>query len=305
MRGTIGFRSFIPVFFLELLKRDALMFRKVGVLGCTKILDEVKNLPAEVSTELRWLIDQGIVFDLPISPIITEDDLEDAETVKLVVDWIKLSERYEGKVEQYAQKLEKKLARELIIDGHKVDVRGELVNSLVSSELYLRPLTAHYRNNENMDVYPLFYNGYPELTQQTSSVGDVIDLTINQLPIPDDSTSWEQIMEFRNDPATEGKFLDLRNWMNEIARAKLTPLEVEQKLEWLVHEYQRHMELHRMKINVSALETILVSIADRKFGDIVKGLFSVRHRKIALLEGELKAPGREIAFISKAQETFR
>jgi hypothetical protein len=38
---------------------------------------------------------------------------------------------------------------------------------------------------------------------------------------------------------------------------------------------------------------------------IVKGLFSVKHKQIALLEAEAKASGREIAFISKAQETFR
>jgi hypothetical protein len=42
-----------------------------------------------------------------------------------------------------------------------------------------------------------------------------------------------------------------------------------------------------------------------KLGKLAKIPFSIRHRNIALLEGELKSPGREIAFISKAQETFR
>jgi hypothetical protein len=42
-----------------------------------------------------------------------------------------------------------------------------------------------------------------------------------------------------------------------------------------------------------------------QFGKLAKGLFSLRHRKLSLLEGELKSPGREIAFISKAQVTFR
>jgi hypothetical protein len=180
-----------------------------------------------------------------------------------------------------------------------------LLNSVVSSELFLRPLSAYYRNTKNMDVYPLFYNGYPELAQQTSGVGDVIDITINHLPTPDDSTPWEQIIDFRNDPDTEIKFRRFQVWMNEVARAKLTPKEIEDKLEWMLDEYRQHMELHKMKTNTSTLETILVALGDRKFGDIAKGLFSVRHRKIALLEAEAKAPGREIAFISKAPETFR
>jgi hypothetical protein len=100
--------------------------------------------------------------------------------------------------------------------------------------------------------------------------------------------------------------------MNDTARAKMTPLEVEQKLEWLLHEYQQHMRLHRMKTNASTLETIIVTGAEiaenlvkLQFGKLAKVLFSIRQRKIALLEGELKTPGKEIAFISKAQETFR
>ncbi len=174
-----------------------------------------------------------------------------------------------------------------------------------SSELLLRPLSVYYQNTKKIDAYPLFRSEFPQLYLQKAGAGDVIEITVNHLPIPDDSTPWEQIIDFRNDPDTEIKVRRFRVWMNEIVIAKLTPKEIEDKLEWMLDEYRQHMEVHRMKTNISALETIIVSLVDRKVGDIVKGLFSVKHKQIALLEAEAKAPGREIAFISKAQETFR
>ena len=100
--------------------------------------------------------------------------------------------------------------------------------------------------------------------------------------------------------------------MYDIARAKLTPLEIEQKLEWLLKEYREHMKVHHMKTNASTLETIVVigaecleNLVKLQLGKLAKVPFTIRQRKVALLEGELKSPGREIAFISKAQDTFR
>jgi hypothetical protein len=66
-----------------------------------------------------------------------------------------------------------------------------------------------------------------------------------------------------------------------------------------------------MKVTTGALETIvtaageaLENIAKLKFGALTKSVFSVRHRKIQLLEAERQAPGRELAYIVKARERF-
>ena len=314
MRETVGFRTFVPVFFPKLLKRDAVMFKKIGVLCCEEIPELIAALPEEHAAEIQWLIEQGIIFDPRLLSALKNKDLQDNETDELITDSIKLTKEYQVKIEQYVSQIGESSLWEYgqnTIEENVKLIKLGLTNA-VFSELFLRPLASHYRNSKKMDVYPLFYTEYPELTQKTSGAEDIIKIAINQLPIPDDSTPWEQIIDFRNDPDTEKKFLGFRVWMNEIARAKLTPIEVEQKLEWLLQEYEQHMQLHRMKTNASTLETIVVSIAEfaedlakRNFSKLAKGLFSVRHRKVALLEGELKSPGREIAFISKAQETFR
>ena len=107
------------------------------------------------------------------------------------------------------------------------------------------------------------------------------------------------------------KFLALRHWMSEVARAELTPAEVEEKLEYLIDQYQRHMKLHRMKTNVGTLETVVTASAEFlgdlvsfKWGKAAEALFSLKRRRVALLEGELTAPGNEVAYIVKARETF-
>lgn len=99
--------------------------------------------------------------------------------------------------------------------------------------------------------------------------------------------------------------------MSEVARAELTPAEVEEKLEYLIDQYQQHMKYHRMKTNVGTLETIVTSgvevlgdLVSFKWGKAAQALFSLKRRQVALLEGELTSPGREIAYIVKARESF-
>lgn len=96
-----------------------------------------------------------------------------------------------------------------------------------------------------------------------------------------------------------------------MARAELTPAEVDEKLEYLIDQYQKHMKLHRMKTNVGTLETIVTmgaevlgDLASFKWGKAAQALFSLKRREVALLEGELTSPGNEVAYIVKARETF-
>lgn len=99
--------------------------------------------------------------------------------------------------------------------------------------------------------------------------------------------------------------------MSEVARAELTTAEVEEKLEYLIDQYRKHMRLHRMKTNVGTLETVVTTGAEFlgdlmsfNWGKAAEALFSLRRRRVTLLEGELTAPGTEVAYIVKARETF-
>jgi hypothetical protein len=99
--------------------------------------------------------------------------------------------------------------------------------------------------------------------------------------------------------------------MSEVARSELSPLEIEQKLEHLLSQYQRHMSLHKMKTNPGVLQTIVVASAELienlvkfNWGKVARSLFTLKQRRIATMEGELITPGSEVAYIIKARDAF-
>lgn len=91
----------------------------------------------------------------------------------------------------------------------------------------------------------------------------------------------------------------------------LSPNEVVEQLECSLYEYQKHMSLAKMKTNWGTCRTI-VCVAAEFAEDIVKFkwskaaqlLFTLKNREIALAEAELRAPGKEVAYIVAAKEKF-
>ena len=169
------------------------------------------------------------------------------------------------------------------------------------------------RMSGRYDAFPIlrFEGNYP-LVKKTTSRDDVVEVVVNKLPIPDDSVSWEQILDYHSDPDSRGKLTALRMWMSEVARSELTPREVEEKLEWLMHDYERHLKLHKMKYSTGTLETIvtvgaefLENMVKFEWGKAAKALFAIKHRRIELLEAEMSAPGSEVAYLVEAKKKFK
>jgi hypothetical protein len=136
---------------------------------------------------------------------------------------------------------------------------------------------------------------------------------LKSLPIPDDQTPWEDIIEFRNDPESKKRLKALRVWTRKFAKATTATslAEMTEEIEVLLDEYEEHMKLHGMKVNKGAAETLL-TVAGRVAEDLVKLKwcelaklpFIFKERRISLLEAEAKAPNRELAFISMARSRF-
>jgi hypothetical protein len=136
----------------------------------------------------------------------------------------------------------------------------------------------------------------------------VVRIVLNALPRPSASVSWEQVFEFRRDADARRKFFALRNWMSEVGRSSLKPVEILQKLEWLLAEYEAHMQLHKLMISPGPFETLVVAgtefienLVKFRWSASAKQLFLLKHQRLKLLEEEAKAPGREVAFIVDAQ----
>jgi hypothetical protein len=188
----------------------------------------------------------------------------------------------------------------------------ELLDNVMLMTGYLtRMISIELRELHHLDAFPVLSAGIPDCIKGQANKGHVVEVVLNALPTPDESTSWEQIIEYRSDPDSYSKFLALRNWMNQIARNGLSSIEVEQQLEFLVDEYEQHLRLHRMKTNAGTLESVIVAGAEFledlsrfRLSKVANALFSARYKRIALIEQELTAPGREVAYVIKAAEMF-
>lgn len=304
----------------SLFKREALMFDRIS---CPHFKDMSSSLASlgidELAAHIDYIEERGLLY--PAIP-----DAEGPQLGLLETDnEFQLLKGVEPGLEQLlrgSMETIKNAGLGELMEGRAIEpdklncyldkMRPEMAIPFVAALQYLvRRLSIQLRVLSEVEACPVLSDIVPQLPIQRSEKGETISLTFKALPIPDDSVSWEQIIEYRSDPDSQSKFLALRHWMSEVARAELTPAEVEEKLEYLIDQYQKHMRLHRMKTNVGTLETIVTTGAEFlgdmvsfKWGKAAEALFSLRRRQVALLEGELTAPGSEVAYIVKARETF-
>ncbi|MDH3891883.1 MAG: hypothetical protein OEV49_12440 [candidate division Zixibacteria bacterium] len=166
------------------------------------------------------------------------------------------------------------------------------------------------------DAVPLIhYPHHDDLLMPSARENVVANVVIKNMPTPSPDTPWEAVMDFRGHPDTQRRLFDFRYWMGKVAKELAVDTtsvsELEQELDYLTHEYTEHMKLAKLKIESTTAETLITLIAEvaedvikLKFKDAVKAVFSLRHRKIALLEAERQAPGREIAYLVEAARVF-
>ena len=326
MREFVAVAHPVFAFDASALKQQALMFRRIGIPSLSSILSATHEDTQEVRRNLEWLIKAGVLFEPPAERRVKISSVDHDSALDLLRDDGKriIEVLFGFSIEELvdARGDEKKTAeflKKIQIDRLKtaffaaVEPPDRLLDQLKSLATNLtRLLSIELREADQLDAHPILPNELGSFdVSQPATKHDVVTIALAALPIPDDQTSWEQIIEYRDDPVLQDKFLDLRHWMSEVARGDLTPPEIEEKLEYLLSRYRRHLDIHKMKSNTTIFETVVVTTADVlgnlarfQWGKAAQGLFSFKHRKVDLLEGELKAEGSEVAYIMKARNLF-
>ncbi len=297
------FQMFLP----SQVKRTALLFDRIAMVSADSgyLRGDGFNAFPEVASQLAWLIDNGIAFEPPIPTSLSKESDYDVERCREhVKELLRILGGSDVSVDEASKFLQTVKAKD-VSDSQRMEVIGRAI--LAGS--YIVRIFSTSLCSEGFDSYPVLLSNIP--ANQEFFKSEVIRVVFNELPMPDEQTPWEQILEFRGDPDSKAKFLDLRHWMSEIARDSRPRAEMEETLEYLMSQYQRHMALHKMKTTAGVLETTVVSTGEiienlvrMKWGKVAKMLFSLKARKITLLEGELTSPGSEVAYIIKANETF-
>ncbi len=158
----------------------------------------------------------------------------------------------------------------------------------------------------NVSVTPIIDNaGQINNSRET----DVVHLIINNLPIPNEIVPYDEILDFKQ--SNQRVYLGLIRWINQVIRSDMKLQEIEDELLYYILEFQNALELEKASYRLSTLEVILklpIEIVEHmikiNWSKIPGSLISIRKNRIDLLKAESKLPGREVAYITLANEKY-
>ncbi|MHB1088853.1 MAG: hypothetical protein ACYC19_08850 [Acidimicrobiales bacterium] len=140
----------------------------------------------------------------------------------------------------------------------------------------------------------------------------VLEVVVEGLPSPGNDVALDELLSFARDPDNREKNLRLRLWMQRIASGTASANEIYSEFESLRNDFSTSMKSAKMKTDnrplllaVTLPFDVIDDLAHLKFGDAAREFFRFSNRKGNLLETELTAPGRELAYIDAASARFR
>ena len=274
------------------IKRNLVLFDRIAIPQREGIDWPWRERNPELAANLDWLSERGLVFKVFASwkfmrpvPSFGLSPFEDGIDAKLRRNWVdalvELSCRGEAAV----------------LRASRNDI--EAVSLAPSVELTREALKL------------------PKLKQTTDwlriapSKEEVLRVLIKEMPTPSETTSFDDIISFRDDPDTKRRMFAFRIWVRSLVREKeqVTPKQAVEQFEEAKFAYEEHMRIHRMKFDQGIVESLVTTAADvcenlvkLRWGKLAKLPFSLRHKKMDLLEAEANAPGHEISYVVRARE---
>ena len=306
-----------------LLKRDLLYFDQVHICSYSHKWNELMSTeymdpryPNQAQKNFDYLKEQGLIctFDLSeminfsvnefkrLKPDLTIDDQRDMASIFRDFKKIRLPNPYKIK--------EKMLAAVLDVNGKENKELTKLFNDIDNDTVRLSSCFLNRFSSQD-EAFPLLTTHKQSLIALPNQ-SKVLEVVLEKLPVPNENINWRQIVEYRSDPDSRGKFNALRTWMQDIARKDYTKQEIQERIEYLLYEYEKHLKFHKLKYSHSKLRIfvttsleILENTIKLKWGEVAKTIFSLTEKKYDLLESEFTGPGKEIAYLSNTKSSFR
>ena len=200
------------------------------------------------------------------------------------------------------------------IDQSKLDrsaPAGQEKSMPYLNDAYARTVTSRLSASGVTDLVPLLTRlvGVHPLGTTNPIKIETMQIAIDFLPTPDETTPWQDIVDFRLE--LSNKLWEIRRFMASLATQTASEAEVRDEIEWRLHEFEQAIRMHKLKAGTSFVETIVIPASEAienlvkfNWSKIAKGVMSVTKRKLDMLEAENKAPGRECAYLFRATERF-
>ena len=305
------------------LKQMTIMFNRIAFQGLRIMLRNTQFITPEFARDRARLAEMGILFEPDMQRLQTSDDDDYRKTVSFLMNdaneilkpfGLTVEEMIAArKDEEKKSEVRQKMAQPPSTLASNIGDPRKLIETEQRLTVNVTRLFAlQLRKREGLDAYATIPSGDNTLDQddQRSTKHDVMKIAV-VVPVPDERVSWQDIFQYREDPDSQNKFFELKEWMSDVAAGSLVPAEVGQKLEFLLDRYRELLETHQIQINWTRFEAYVVTTGDvlrdlNAFRQSQQGstLFSVEGRKLALLEGELMSAGSEVAFVIPAKSMF-
>ena len=149
------------------------------------------------------------------------------------------------------------------------------------------------------------------LVRSTLTPADVIQLAINRVTVPNQLTSWQDILALKEDADLTQRANKLRLWARKIAKSETNLAEADEVLSDLHADYERYLRVHKIKFSSTSLKSVIVGgaslledVAKLNFKNLAGRLFAVSAFKADLTMSEMKAPGREVSILTALEQSF-
>jgi hypothetical protein len=135
---------------------------------------------------------------------------------------------------------------------------------------------------------------------------------LNKIPVPDENTSWEELIDFRNDEDVKRKLYALIDWINEMTRSNLPIAHIIDKYNYLYSEYVKQYSLHKLNGGFTTIELLMIggveflgSLLQQNYLSAFRGLLNIHKQHVTLMKAEREIQGRELAYIHSVNERFK
>ena len=183
---------------------------------------------------------------------------------------------------------------------------GRLHTQGVTGRENLRQTALRLRRTEGLDAVAVGDERAINIDAKAER-SDVVRITLQSLPVPTDTTPWEAILSFRRDPESRNQHARMKAWINKAASQKAKQHELHDELREMLADYEQFMALHEIQARGELVEVLVVAGSgeyDSAQPRMVTADFSLQRQRAALLEAEMQAPGRAVAYILKARRHF-
>lgn len=181
---------------------------------------------------------------------------------------------------------------------------------------YMQRAIAYKLKSEGINAIPVYFPSMPpsSIFKEYTIEGNTscLEVILKSMPVlKDNEVDWKQVIEFRNDPETREKLVNLRAWQNNIQKSISNPHEIAEEIASKLNDFSKHMKYYKFETYQGLIKTLLLtgvevieSLAKLKLTKLLETLFAFNKRKINLTKAELKAPGCEVAYIAEIKNKF-